>query len=164
MQWYIFQVKYSSLKRLGWSSPFSLICWYITLDKHVLSAGKTSDHPVGQKALSGISLVSSSSVFPARCSPGARVSPQHLETTGHLHGSCPASPSDSSCRSIAVCWGPGMFLTQLCSDGRFPMNCSTADSMVTLTLASWQPKVASTHPGLDLLSFLWPSAPSSGSE
>lgn len=53
MQWYIlhnciFQVKYSSLKRFGRSSPFSLICWYVPLEKHLLSAGKTSAHLVFQ--------------------------------------------------------------------------------------------------------------------
>lgn len=104
--------------------------------------------------------------IPARCSTGGQgVSPQQLGAVRHLHGSCCASPSDPSCRSIAVCWGPGMLLTQLCSAGRFPMDWKrTADSRVTLTLASWQSKIPSTHPGLGPLSFLWPSAPSSGSE
>lgn len=136
MQWYIFQVKYSSLKRLGQSSPFSLICCYITLEKHWKNPWPPCT--VGQKALNGISLVSSSSVFPARRSPGGLgVSPQQLGIVRHLHGGCPASPSGPSCGSTAVCWGSGMFLTQLCSAGRSPMDCKgTADSTVTRTLAA----------------------------
>lgn len=73
-----------------------------------------------QKALEGVKLVSSSSIFPARCStPGCRVSPQQLMTAKHLHGSCCASPSDRGCQSIAVCWGTVLLLTQLCSAGHF---------------------------------------------
>lgn len=51
-----------------------------------------------QKALEGVKLMSSSSVFPGRCSTsGCRVSPQQLMTVKHLHGSCCACPSDRSC-------------------------------------------------------------------
>lgn len=143
-------MKQSSHKRFGQSSLFFLICCYITL------AGKASPvcwknlwppHTLGQPYSESPGGRQTGELQAPYSQPDVphRVSPQQLVAVQHLHGSCCAFPSDHSCRSIAVCWGTELFLLQLCSAGHFLTKRRTADSTVTLTLASQQPKVLSTH-------------------
>lgn len=101
-----------------WKSIFSL------LEKPVTTLNSRSESPEWHQT-GQLQLRTPSQMF--HRGPGAVPT-----TAGDLHRRCCASPRAPSCRSIAVCWGPGMFLTQLCSAGRFPMDWKrTADSTVT---------------------------------